>query len=669
MHSNEPIKLTKDRVKVKDLTLAVALAALANLVARGSSRLIEAMLAVCCLAMMNDACRAAGCDIFPSDAIAYWRFDNNLNDSSGGGHTLIPGTGTSFRTGKALQAGESPSKTANFATAYDSALADYARENNQPWTWVGWYRRNANVYGFRARLIQLKQSNAYVRGLEWDVATETLRGNGHSKSPDGFTRGATASLSMPYTIGEWYFIVYGMEANMTETRVFVEVNRGGRQYATIPTSGSGVNLGEVLPARIQLGGDPILQESCDQSFDEIGIYDRLLSASELDALYNNGISRGFASPSNLSGGWDHSLAVKHDGTVWSWGGNSYGQLARTGSASSPGQVTSLAWARFNAVACGGWHSLALKEDGGVWAWGYNYYGQLGDGSTVNTATPTQVKGLGGVGHLSGVIGVAAGSYNSYALKADGTVWAWGNGLAVGNGPYNQSTPVQVLDTWDSSGYLTGVIAISGGDAHCLALKSDRTVRAWGYNSEGQLGNNTVNNSTFATKVFQSVSPTPVELSGVASISAGGNLSVALKCDGTVWTWGGDNSGALGNGLPVANQYLPAPINLGGIRSISAGWDYCLATDETGSGYGWGRNHAYQLGLGDSTTRYSPVWISTLPVVDTLVAAKMSHSFGMRYDWKVLGWGANSSGQVGDGTMATPKTSPVLLAPSPLGFGL
>src|SRR5688572_1586202 len=109
MHSNEPIKLTKHRVK--DLTPAVALAALANLVPRGSRRLIEAMLAVCCLAMMNDTCRAAGCDIFPSDAIAYWRFDNNLNDSSGGGHTLIPGIGTSFVTGKALQAGKGQGQT------------------------------------------------------------------------------------------------------------------------------------------------------------------------------------------------------------------------------------------------------------------------------------------------------------------------------------------------------------------------------------------------------------------------------------------------------------------------------------------------------------------------------------------------------------------------------
>lgn len=369
----------------------------------------------------------------------------------------------------------------------------------------------------------------------------------------------------------------------------------------------------------------------------------------------------------VSGGWDHSLAVALDGDLWSWGGNDYGQLGRAGGGNlSPGQVMS--GSSFIAVAGGGWHSLAVKSGGTVWAWGYNYYGQLGEDSTANNAIPQQVKGLGGSGYLTGVISVSAGSYNSYALKSDGTVWAWGQGLGVGNGSSDQDTPVQVLDTSDPSGYLTAVVAIAGGDAHCLALKSNGKVRAWGYNLNGQLGNNTTNNSTFATKVYTPGTPPLSELSDVVAIAAGFNHSVALKSDKTVWTWGDDDWGQVGNGSTTGDQWLPGSIGLSDVISIGAGADYCLARKSDGTAWAWGRNHAYQLGLGDTTARNAPVQISTsnLSDVGAIVASKASHSFVIGYNRTLRGWGANYYGQVGDGTTTTPRTSPVALSS---GFGL
>ena len=185
------------------------------------------------------------------------------------------------------------------------------------------------------------------------------------------------------------------------------------------------------------------------------------------------------------------------------------------------------------VASGGYysypseHSLALKSDGTVWAWGYNIYGQLGDGTTggpENKSVPVQVL------NLTGVVQVATGGIHSLAVKFDGTVWAWGwNGIgALGDGTTtDRNTPVQV------SG-ITGVVQVAGGGSHSLALKSDGTVWAWGSNQYGQLGDGSY-------PVSGAQSNTPVKVSGLTGVvqiaSEGLYHSLALKSDGSVWAWG------------------------------------------------------------------------------------------------------------------------------------
>ncbi|MCL1983769.1 MAG: hypothetical protein FWG58_00020, partial [Methanomassiliicoccaceae archaeon] len=146
------------------------------------------------------------------------------------------------------------------------------------------------------------------------------------------------------------------------------------------------------------------------------------------------------------------------------------------------------------VAAGGAHSLALKSDGTVWAWGWNAQRQLGDGTGTERSTPVQVKGPGGTGYLTNVIAIAAGGNHSMALKEDGTVWAWGYDLygQLGDGDSggaDKSTPIQVKGQ-DGTGYLTDVKAIAAGNMHSIALKSDGTVWAWGWNQYGGLGDGT-----------------------------------------------------------------------------------------------------------------------------------------------------------------------------------
>jgi len=183
------------------------------------------------------------------------------------------------------------------------------------------------------------------------------------------------------------------------------------------------------------------------------------------------------------------------------------------------------------VRAGGLHSLALKADGSVWAWGRNYSGQLGDGSTRDRNSPGQVSGL------TGVTAIASGPDGSHnlALKTDGTVWAWGengNGQLGDGSTTDRTTPIQV-------GGLTGVTAIAAGGAHSLALTGDGSVWAWGRNTDGQLGDGTTTERRTPVQVGS--------LGGVAAIAVGGYHSLASKSDGTLWAWGNNLYGSLGDG--------------------------------------------------------------------------------------------------------------------------
>ena len=192
--------------------------------------------------------------------------------------------------------------------------------------------------------------------------------------------------------------------------------------------------------------------------------------------------------SKITGGAYHSVAIKTDGTLWSWGFNSQGQLGdgTIASRSSPVQIGALTtWSK---VAGGSQHTLAIKTDGTLWSWGYNILGQLGGGST--RSSPVQV------GSLTTWLDVASGAYyNSFAIKTDGTLWAWGrnNEGQLGNGTTtDENSPIQVgaLTTWSQ------IAGGNGSGGYAKAIKTDGTLWMWGRNNEGQLGlGNTTNYSS------------------------------------------------------------------------------------------------------------------------------------------------------------------------------
>jgi hypothetical protein len=242
-----------------------------------------------------------------------------------------------------------------------------------------------------------------------------------------------------------------------------------------------------------------------------------------------------------------------------------------------------------------------------------------------------------VSGLTSVTAIAGGGGHSLALKNDGTVWAWGYnyGGELGNGTWNSSNvPVQVSS-------LTGITAIAAGDGgHSLALKNDGTVWAWGDNEYGELGNGTNTNSNVPVQVSG--------LTGITAIAGGVVHSIAVKNDGTVWAWGNNGNGQLGNGTNT-NSNLPVQVSgLTGVTSIAGGLYHSLALKNDGTVWAWGNNGNGQLGNGTFSNSNLPVQVSGLTGV-TAIAGGNYHSLALKNDGTAWAWGNNDNGQLGNGT--------------------
>ncbi len=328
-----------------------------------------------------------------------------------------------------------------------------------------------------------------------------------------------------------------------------------------------------------------------------------------------------------SGGWPLAWGSRESGQL----GDSYGEYGLV--------PVRAAFKGANRVAGGYEHSLALRQDGTVWAWGYNGYGELGDGTTSGGRTvPWPVSGLWDV------VAVAAGYHHNLAVKADGTVWAWGSNyfmqIGDGLGGAYRKVPVAV------SG-LTGVVAVAAGIGHSLALRADGTVWAWGANYDGELGDGTLTNR-----------PTPVAVSGlsnVIAVAANGEHSMALKSDGTVWGWGNNQSGQIGDGTTTRRRTPVAVSGLTGVVAIAAGRQHSLALKADGSLWAWGQNTSGQLGDGTETHRYTPVAVTVMSDAVS-VAAGEYFTVAVKADGTVWTWGENYYGQLGNGTRSRNTTA-------------
>lgn len=341
-----------------------------------------------------------------------------------------------------------------------------------------------------------------------------------------------------------------------------------------------------------------------------------------DASTPTSITGGYTDWIKVSAGNQHIMAIRADGTAWGWGTNGSGQLGdgsptnRSVPVSVTGGIKN--WIQISASID---HTIGLRADGTAWGWGLNDVGQVGNNDTADVSVPNPV-----VGNFTDVLQVDAGGIHNALLRTNGTVWCWGEGQdgRLGNGStQDRSSPVSVL------GGITNFIQVSAGFNFTSALRADGTIWCWGRNSKGQLGDG----STTARS-----SPVPI-VGGITDwtqISSGGDaaiegFTIAIRSDGTAWSWGGNGTGALGNG-GSGDRSSPVSV-VGGFTDwvqVSAGSAAVLAIRSSGVGFSrhawaWGDSTDLAMGIG------TPIGTVNSP---------MSVAGGI-FDWKELSVGLDN----------------------------
>ncbi|WP_394349169.1 RCC1 domain-containing protein [Flavobacterium alkalisoli] len=276
---------------------------------------------------------------------------------------------------------------------------------------------------------------------------------------------------------------------------------------------------------------------------------------------------------SVSAGTQYSLAIKSDGTLWAWGSNSYGQTGN-GGADIPEMVgEDTDWILAEAGLS---FSAAIKSDGTLWMWGANFYGQLGNNSTTNLNTPTQV------GEDTNWVAVSLGAQHTLALKSDGTLWAWGlnsyGQLGIGL-MGNQHVPIQI-------GTDNDWIAIEAGYSASYAIKGNGTLWGWGSNGFGQVGNASSSDQIFPIQIgantWQHIEST--------------NHCLAIRSDGTLWSWGRNVAGEVWNVTPGVNQSSPVQVGTdNNWTQAVTGFYHSIALKNNGTLYSWGDNEFGTLG--------------------------------------------------------------------------
>ena len=334
-------------------------------------------------------------------------------------------------------------------------------------------------------------------------------------------------------------------------------------------------------------------------------------------------------------------------SLFTWGFNGSGGLGdgTTSNRSSP--VSSAGGGTiWSIVSAGNSHTIAIKSDGTLWTWGNNGSGRLGDGTITNRSSPGTVAG----GGTSWCFAAAGGYDNSAAIKTDGTLWTWGRNnpsSVLGDGTSsNRSSPGTT-----AGGGTTWCMVSIGAGGHGLAIKTDGTLWAWGGNSFGQLGDGTTTART---------SPITVAGGGTTwcAVSAGNSHSAGVKTDGTLWTWGFNGSGRLGDGT-TTNRSSPGTLSGGGTTwcAVCLGALYGVGLKTDGTLWTWGSNSNGRLGDGTTTSRSSPGTVAGGGTTWCAIAAgRNNHSAAIKTDGTLWTWGGNGYGQLGDNTL-TARSSP------------
>jgi len=379
----------------------------------------------------------------------------------------------------------------------------------------------------------------------------------------------------------------------------------------------------------------------------------LVSPLTVNETYQVDIPSGFIVDGNETSyaGTAYTFSVQDAANkLWSWGDNAYGRLghnqaeAQLDAASSPVQVPGTGWKsgwqKSNANMT--YNTGAVKDDGTLWMWGLNEQGQLGHNNRTQYSSPTQIPGT--TWSL-----VSSGAYTSGAVKTDGTLWMWGRNTFGQIGDNTQgsgastakSSPVQIPGTtWRS---------INIGHYTTTATKTDNTLWIWGRGESGVTGQNNETNYS-----------SPVQIPGTtwkSSIQISDTNAAAIKTDGTLWTWGGNDDGILGQNNTTKYS---SPVQIPGTTwvTFSGGMQWILATKTDGTLWGWGDGEYGQLGQNDEVDRSSPIQIpgTTWGTNELHIRAGRGTAYAIKTDGTLWSWGYNGAGALGQNTPNPSKLS-------------
>ncbi|MEA2047943.1 MAG: hypothetical protein U9O64_05780 [Campylobacterota bacterium] len=375
----------------------------------------------------------------------------------------------------------------------------------------------------------------------------------------------------------------------------------------------------------------------------------------------------------VSAGGGHTTAIKYDGTLWAWGKNSYGQLGDDSTddrnVSTQESTGATDWVSVNS---GSVHTTAIKSDGTLWAWGNNWNGRLGDGTTVEKHVPTKESTRAADWSI-----VNAGSAHTAAIKSDGTLWTWGanDSGQLGDGTTLDSrNPIQpqlrvpiILRASDFMMPLYVSQSTATGDWKVLSLLNDTEATA-SIKTQGIYGTFSIENDRL---FYIQTTETNATDSGVLEISneldtieimvnievrywkqvsAGYQFTVAIKPDGTLWAWGNNQSGQLGDGTTV-EKHVPIQEFTGATdwSLVSAGRSHTVAIKSNGTLWAWGDNDYGQLGDGTTLERDIPTQEATGATDWSSISAGGRHTSGIKSDDTLWLWGWNYYGELGNGT--------------------